>query len=257
MAGGDATFTQVGTNTAIAYAVAVGLPGGSAAAAGERLWLSLLGGLWALLGAWLQQSLVSKRKSGEASDTPETLSTQLKGFLELLWLSGRSLHPDVFRNAIAIGVASAFGLTLGLVFGLPRDYWAIITIIIAVRPSIGSTVIALPPKMGSTVAFTSRRVIGTVAGAVIAWAITLEVSNLYLLGGLLFAFSVGMFATRGVNPVLVQVFLVPFVIILFNLLYPGQSQLAELRIVDVIIGGAVAIATVFLLGFKTKTHGFF
>jgi hypothetical protein len=73
MAGGDATFTQVGTNTAVAYAVAVGLPGGSTALAIESLWLSLLGGLWALLGAWLQQSATSKRTSGGASSFPEPL----------------------------------------------------------------------------------------------------------------------------------------------------------------------------------------
>jgi hypothetical protein len=44
MAGGDETFTQVGTNTAIAFAVAIGLPGGSTAVALQSLWLFLIGG---------------------------------------------------------------------------------------------------------------------------------------------------------------------------------------------------------------------
>ncbi|MGC1929854.1 MAG: hypothetical protein WA667_12825 [Candidatus Nitrosopolaris sp.] len=34
-----------------------------------------------------------------------------------------------------LGIASALGYTIGLVLGLPRDFWIIITIIVAVRPN--------------------------------------------------------------------------------------------------------------------------
>jgi uncharacterized membrane protein YccC len=184
------------------------------------------------------------------------LSERLKGFLKLLWLSGRqSLRRDVFHHAMAVGIASAFGLALGLVFGLPRDYWIIVTLIIAVRPNIRATVIAAPPHVGSTVTFASMRVMGTVVGAVIASAITFTTNNMYVLGGLLFAFAVCVFATRGVNPVLVQVFPVPLVVILLNLLDPGQWQLGGFRILDVIIGGVIAIATVYLLGIRSRARG--
>jgi len=137
---------------------------------------------------------------------------------------------------MAVGAASALGLTIGLALGLPRDFWIVVTIIIALRP-----------RLGLTVNFTEMMVIGTIAGAVVAGAITVEIANVYLLEGLLLGFATAMFATRGVNLGLSQVFLTPFVIILLNLLYPGQWQLAEIRILDVTIGGAIAILTGYLV----------
>jgi uncharacterized membrane protein YccC len=53
----------------------------------------------------------------------------------------------------------------------------------------------------------------------------------------------------------VQVFPVPLVVILLNLLYPGQWQLGGFRILDVIIGGVIAIATVYLLGIRSRARG--
>jgi uncharacterized membrane protein YccC len=85
-----------------------------------------------------------------------------------------------------------------------------------------------------------------VVGALIAAAITLGTSSPYLLSVLLFAFSVLMFAGRGVNTVLFQMSLVPFMIILLNIIYPGEWYFAFDRILDVAIGGAIAIGVVYV-----------
>jgi uncharacterized membrane protein YccC len=90
-------------------------------------------------------------------------------------------------------------------------------------------------------------IIGTIAGAVIAGAITIEIGNVNALEGLLLVFAIAMFAIRGVNLGLFHVFFTPFIIILLDLLYPGQWQLAEIRVIDVAIGGAVAILAVYLV----------
>lgn len=74
---------------------------------------------------------------------------------------------------------------------------------------------------------------------------------MFLLVPLLFCLYTLMFATRGVNLGLVQVSLTSAIIILINIFYPGQWQLAETRIPDVVIGGAIAIETVYLLGIST------
>jgi uncharacterized membrane protein YgaE (UPF0421/DUF939 family) len=241
VAGLDPALTQVGTFTAVAYAVGMGLPGGSAAAAGDRLWLFLLGGLWAFLGAWLHWSSKSNSGSRRANQVSAPFSEQLNSYFKVITLGGRPYHSAAFRHAIAVGVASAFGLAIGLALGLPRDFWIVVTIITGVRP-----------KIGPTIRSASMVVMGTIAGAAIAAGITLEISDLYLLGGILFAFAVFMFATRGVNPVLSQVFFTPFIIILLDILYQGRLQLAEVRILDVTIGGAIAIATVYLLGIRSR-----
>lgn len=143
----------------------------------------------------------------------------------------------VLRRSLMIGIASAVGYTIGLVLGLPRDFWIIITIIVAVRPN-GSL----------TVTFTSMMIIGTVAGALIAAVVLHETSNPYLLLVLLFSFAVVVFATTGVNVILTQIFLVPFIIILLNVYYPGEWYLSFIRILDVAIGGAIAVAMVYLSG---------
>ncbi|MGA9151672.1 MAG: FUSC family protein [Candidatus Nitrosopolaris sp.] len=89
-------------------------------------------------------------------------------------------------------------------------------------------------------------VIGTIVGALIAAVITLENSNLYLHLALLFSFAVMVFATMKVNVILTQIFLTPFIIILLNIYYPGEWYLSFIRILDVAIGGAIAVAMVYL-----------
>jgi hypothetical protein len=237
-AGGSQASALAARFTAIFFAVGVGLPGGSAGAAEQRLWLALLGGLWALLGIWLYRSLASKNASSRTSSS-EPLRSKLKRYTRLPRPSGLSLQTETFRHSIAVGAASALGLTVGLALGLPRDFWIVVTIIIALRP-----------KVGPTVDFTEMMVIGTMAGAVIAAAVTLEISSVYLLEALLLLFGTAMFATRGVNLGLFQVFFTPFIIILLNLLYPGEWQLAEIRILDVVIGGAIAVLTAYLVRFR-------
>ncbi|MGB8938196.1 MAG: FUSC family protein, partial [Candidatus Nitrosopolaris sp.] len=112
---------------------------------------------------------------------------------------------------------------------------AVLTIIVAIRPS---------PSL--TISFTSMMIFGTIIGALIAAVITLENSNPYLRLALLFSFAVMVFATMRVNVILTQIFLVPFIIILLNIYYPGEWYLSFIRILDVAIGGAIAVAMVYL-----------
>ena len=69
-----------------------------------------------------------------------------------------------------IGIASALGYTIGLVLGLPRDFWIVVTIIVAVT---------LRPNGSPIVTFTSMMIIGTTVGTLIAAVILLETTNFY------------------------------------------------------------------------------
>ena len=241
LSSGNPRLAIVGTFTAIFFAVGVGLPGGSTSVAGERLWIALLGAFWALFGAWVHRSLTSKWNLGSAAKT----DSESFGGRAKLYFKIPSRHSDEFRLAAAVGAASAVGLGIGLALGFPRDFWIVVTIVTATRPRIG-------PTVSSSV----MMVVGTIAGATIAAAITLEISNAYVLEVLLLVFGISMFATRGVNLGLVQVSFTPFVMILLNLLYPGEWYLAEIRIVDVAIGGAIAIATVYVLWIRKLIRDF-
>jgi hypothetical protein len=220
-------WVGVGMFTAIAFAVGVGLPGYSIQLAGLRTLFSLIGMLWALLGIEIHRFVISHRI--QLSGPGNAAAGEKQSMPRLVAL----------RSALLVGIASALGYTIGLVLGLPRDFWIVITIILAIRPN---------PNL--TITFASMMVMGTIAGSMIAAVITLETSNHYLLLALLFSFAVGLFAVIGVNIILIQIFLVPFIIILLSIYYPGQWYISLFRILDVAIGGAIAVAIVYLKGLK-------
>jgi uncharacterized membrane protein YccC len=232
-------WAQVGTFTAIFFAVGVGLPGGSISDAGDRLVLSLLGGLWGFLGIGLRSYFASRRKSrsGVGSSSKNALAETISKTKSL------TNQSDAIKRAMTVGAASAVGLAVGLLLGLPRDFWIVVTIILALRPSIPATI-----------NFSSMIVVGTLAGTLIAALITFEALNDYLLWVFLLAFSLAFYATRGMNLGLSQVFMTPFIIVLLNILYPGHWQLAELRILDVAIGGALAVLTALILENRRLTR---
>lgn len=223
---GHPKWTRVGTFTAVAFAVGVGLPGGLGDAA-VRTSFSLLGTLWVLLGIGFQRYLGGSLSRGERGGSPAAGQAQVAS----------KLHPDALRNALAIGAASAVGIAVGLALHLPRDFWVVVTIIMTVQPSFNSTFI-----------FTSSMVLGTIAGAVVGAIAVTFAPGIYPQLFFLTIFAVLMFATRGVNVALVQVFLAPFVIVLLDLIYGHQANFPEARIVDVAIGGAISILTVYVLG---------
>jgi len=225
-------WAAVGMYTAIIFTIGVGLPGSSIQSAGLRTLFSLIGMLWALLGIEIHRFVLSHRRiqlsgSESAATTAEEQQQQQPSTPRLAAL----------RSALPIGIVSALGYTVGLVLGLPRDFWTVVPIILAIRPT-SSTL---------TMTFTLMMIIGTIAGALITTVKTLETNNHYLLLALLFSFAVVVFATLGVSITLTQIFLVPFVIILLNLYYPGQWYIPFIRILNVAIGAAIAVAVVYLL----------
>lgn len=221
---GNPKWTRVGTFTAITFAVGVGLPGLPYAAVG-RAFYSLVGTTLALLGIALQRAFVERKIANKGEQLPSEKSFHF--------------HPDAIRNALMIGIASALGFWIGIVLGLPRDFWVAVTIILTVQPSLNSTL-----------EFTLRMVLGTFAGAVIGSLVILGWNDFYFQLAILSIFAVIMFAVRGVNIGLVQIFLAPFIIILLDLVYGGKANFAEARVIDVSIGGLISILTVFFLSQK-------
>jgi uncharacterized membrane protein YccC len=228
LARGSTRWTTTGTYTAISFAVGAGLPGPSVDEAALRLSLSLFGAVLALGGAELHRFVQSQRRPTKRKVVPSLPSQQIS-------------RREAVRSAIVLGIVSAVGFSIGLALGLPRDFWVVVTILVSVRPNLRLTV-----------SFTSMMAFGTIIGAFIAAAITLETSNQYVLLPLLFAFAFMMLALRGVNFGLVQVFITPFIIILVNILYPGEWYLAFYRIFEVGIAVVLAILAVYLLSVRRR-----
>jgi len=212
--GQDGSWGLVGGTTAMIFAAGVGLPGASVTSAFSRLIFAFAGALIAFIGIWAHRYVADRSHSGFEFKLPKITA-----------------HSDIFRDYVAIGVASAVGFGIGIALGLPRDFWIVITIIMVSRPRISPTVIS-----------TALMVIGTIIGAVIAALITLGVTNALALWFIILVLGVLIFATRGVNLGFTQAFIVPFIILIIDEL--DHRQLALFRITDVALGGAIAIATV-------------
>jgi hypothetical protein len=197
-------WAPVGTFAAIIFAVGAGLPGYSVQSAGVRTLFSLIGMLWALLGIEIHRFALSHRIQQKQQSQSESTVSELQP---------PPTQPRLvaLRSALMIGIASAIGYTIGLVLGLPRDFWAVLTIIVAIRPS---------PSL--TISLTCMMVFGTIIGAMIAAVITLENSNPYLRLILLFSFSVMLYATMRVNVVLTQILTICSLVLSAS--YPASAR---------------------------------
>jgi hypothetical protein len=234
-----ASWAQVALITSLVFVVGVGLPGATVSGAFERFWTSMAGDLWVLCGVALQRW---QRSPADGAMGARGIAHDLRHLHP--FFSDMSVHSEVFRQSLVTAVAVAIGLAIGLYLSLPRDIWIMITVIISTRPGLG-------PTVNSTVSI----VLGTVFGAAIAAGVTLAVSGVDVLIVLLFLFAFAMNATRFVNQVLFQALVTPFLIILLDIIYPGDWRIALVRIVDVAIGGCLSVIAVYLLCLELSGTG--
>ncbi len=205
------------------FVIGVGLPGASLAAAIDRGELAFLGGALALLG--LAAHLLLLRATGRPWPTPDPSTTSVAlGSL-----------PE-WPHALAVGGTAAAGLALALSLGLARDYWIMLTVVVVLRA-----------RFSDTIETGAARVGGTILGAALGALVTLSVVPGAVQGALLLAFAFLFFAVQRVNYLLYVVGLTVFVLVLLNLVYPAGVVLAETRVLDTVIGGALALAVAALL----------
>jgi uncharacterized membrane protein YccC len=167
-------------------------------------------------GNWTPPDAVSPPKP-PLSERIGVLSDRLSAKLTLLF---------ALRLMACIGVAGV----LSEVLPLQRSYWVVLTV-----------AIVLKPDFGSVFARAVQRGIGTVVGAVLGAVIIILVPYgpwlLVPFGVLAALLPYG----RSRNFGLQAVFLTPLVVVLIDLLVPGGWQLAEDRLLDTLLGCAVAL----------------
>jgi uncharacterized membrane protein YccC len=147
-----------------------------------------------------------------------------------------TLDSMVARHALRYGTTTAVGLTIAMAADLTKGYWITLTIAVVLRPFVAVTV--------------SRavlRVSGTVLGAALTAVVVVRVTGTAELIALLFVLAVLAFSLMPLNYALGVVFLTPLVITLISLTAGGGWVLAEHRIINTLIGGALALAGGYLL----------
>lgn len=205
------------------FVIGVGLPGGSGLAALDRGELALVGGGLAVFGL-VAHLLLLRGLNRPWPDRDPSTTAPAAGEL-----------PE-WPHALAVGVTAAVGLALALEIGLARDYWVMLTVVVVLRA-----------RYSDTLETGVARVVGTVIGAALGAGITLSLVPAPVQGILLLAFAFLFFAVQRVNYLLYSIGLTVFVIVLLNLDFPAGVVLAETRVLDTIVGGALASAVAALL----------
>jgi Fusaric acid resistance protein-like len=226
--------------SAVVFSVGVAIPGINNITPGERFWLFLVGGLWGVPGAITSLSRqVLKKDSAISVVKLSSVKAQLRTINLRIFhplANNMSLKSVHFQFAVRFAAIATMGLLAAQELGLIRGYWVLITICVLLRPDCAVTL-----------SRTALRIIGTIAGAELALLILTNVHDLWFLYCILFVFASVFYAVRYVNFALLTFFLTPFVLILFNILIPGQIYLGHIRILDTMIGVGLSLLGVLII----------
>lgn len=222
----------------LTFSVGVGQSGGDSIVIGERFLLVIIGGLWGILGSIIIPTphSISKPKAEYIPVQQPRPKVTYREWLKPL-LSNLSLRSESFRFALTLAATGAIGLLIAVDLGLQKQYWVLITICI----------VFLRANISTIFSFISMRIIGTIAGAAIASVITTYVNIPGLLLSFVFPFATMHLAASKVNYILATFLLTTFMLVLLNVLSPGQTLLPQTRILDTVIGAALALAGLFVL----------
>jgi len=143
-----------------------------------------------------------------------------------------NLNPSSFwfRYALRFSVAVGIGLAVGRSLGLDKGYWVLITIAVVVKP-----------QLSLSTASTIHRVAGTLLGALLGILLVIALPSAWGLIAALFVLAVIGISLARVNYGLTVVFITPLVLVLLNVAHPGNWQLADIRVVNTLLGAAIGL----------------
>ncbi|WP_400193990.1 FUSC family membrane protein [Hymenobacter sp. B81] len=150
-----------------------------------------------------------------------------------------NLSPDssVFRHSVRMGLACLFGFGVAKFVTLGgHSYWIVMTIAFMLKPGFSLT------KERNI-----QRLLGTLGGGAIGVLILTLVEDPQARFGLMVLLMVGAFSFQRTHYVVSVVLMTPYVLILFSLLGLGFMSLLQERVIDTLIGCAIALAAGYLL----------
>lgn len=151
----------------------------------------------------------------------------------------------IFRHAVRYGTATSAGVAIAYALHLTRGYWVPVTAAVVLRPFAATTVQR-----------TLFRVAGTVAGGCIAAAIVSQIHSPAGLITALFVCSALAFTLLPLNYAWAVVFITPTVIVLISAAAPGGWSVTADRVVNTLLGAAIALVVGFLLWPKAERRAF-
>lgn len=138
------------------------------------------------------------------------------------------INRDAVRNAVTLTIAMALSHTL---FSAERGYWIALTAALVLRPDLHSTLVR-----------GAARMLGTLAGAVLATiAAALTHGNLPLEAATMIAAAAIAYLTLVPNYAIFSAVITVFVVIALQLVGAGGNATVVDRVLDTLVGGALAM----------------
>lgn len=141
-------------------------------------------------------------------------------------------ESSVFRHSIRMALASLVGFIIAKQFAVGHhSYWILLTIIVILKPAYSLT------KERNV-----QRLIGTLIGGAIGISILLLTNNPITLFVCMVLLMIGAFSFQRTHYIVLVTLMTPYVLILFHFLGIGGFGIIEERILDTVIGSAIAFA---------------
>lgn len=179
-------------------------------------------------------SLENERIRSE-KDLPRFISHQ--DFDIKLFKENLSFKSSIFRHSLRVAIISLIGFSM--VHFLPlghHSYWILLTIIVITKPSFSLT------KQRNY-----ERIIGTLIGGLIGAGILIIIKDETMRFILLLFFMIGSYSFQRLNYKISVLLLTPYLLILFSFLGENNINIAKERIIDTLLGSAIAfIASYFV-----------
>ncbi|WP_158640638.1 FUSC family protein [Anseongella ginsenosidimutans] len=153
-----------------------------------------------------------------------------------IFRSNLTFDSSSFRHSLRVTLAAVSGYLVSLMMAQDHSYWILMTVIIIMKPAFGSTKKRI-----------YERLLGTVLGGLAGVGILVFVSQTSILLIILLLFIFLAFTFINYNYRLAVVFITPYVLILFQLLDPGNFEVVRERVIDTIIGGGIAFIASYVL----------
>ncbi|ALJ00036.1 FUSC family membrane protein [Rufibacter tibetensis] len=148
-----------------------------------------------------------------------------------------TFESSVFRFSFRVALVSLFAYSLTKIFPYGQhSYWVLLTVIFLLKPAFSLT------KQRNI-----QRVIGTVVGGAIGLLILYLVQDERLQFVFLLLFMTGFYSVQRINYVLSVILMTPFMLILFNFLGGGSLAIVQERVVDTVVGCAIAFASTYFV----------
>ncbi|MFD2601431.1 FUSC family protein [Flavobacterium suzhouense] len=142
----------------------------------------------------------------------------------------------IFRHSSRLTMCIAIGCILSFIFPLQNVYWILLTIVVIMRPGYGLT------KQRSY-----QRIVGTLAGGLIAFAILSFITNSIIIGTLTIVCMLLGYAFTATNYRIGATFVTIYVVFVYGMLTPNVTDVIQYRILDTAIGVAITFAANYFL----------